>query len=43
MNVDLNIGKVGRRYAVYKWEDSKCTIFGIISNSIRAAKKLEIN
>ena len=38
-NVDLNIGKVGRRYAVYKWEDSTCTIFGIY-RSIRAAKKI---
>lgn len=37
--VDLNIGKVGRRYAVYKWEDSKCTIFGIYRTP-RAAKKI---
>lgn len=38
-HVDLNIGKVGRRYAVYKWEDSTCTIFGIY-RTIRAAKKI---
>lgn len=38
-NVDLNIGKVGRRYAVYKWEDSTCTIFGIY-RTLRAAKKI---
>ena len=38
-NIDLNIGKVGRRFAVYKWEDSTCTIFGIY-RTIRAAKKI---
>ena len=39
-NVDFNIGKVGRRYAVYKWEDSTCTIFGIY-RTVRAAKKIK--
>ena len=38
--VDFNIGKVGRRYAVYKWEDSKCIIFGIYRTH-RAAKKIK--
>lgn len=38
-NVDFNIGKVGRRYAVYKWEDSKCIIYGIYKTP-RAAKKI---
>lgn len=37
--VDLNIGKVGRKYAVYNWEDSKCIIFGIY-RSHRAANKI---
>jgi len=39
-NVDFNIGKVGRRYAVYKWDDSTCTIFGIY-RTVRAAKKIK--
>lgn len=39
-DVDFNIGKVGRRYAVYKWDDSTCTIFGLY-RSIRAAKKIK--
>lgn len=39
-NVDFNIGKISRKYAVYKWEDDKCTIFGIY-RSHRAAKKIK--
>ena len=39
-DVDLNIGKVGRKYAVYKWDDSKCTIFGIYRTH-RAAKRIK--
>lgn len=38
--VDFNIGKVGRRYAVYKWDDSICTIYGIY-RTLRAAKKIK--
>ena len=38
--VDFNIGKVGRRYCVYKWDGDKCTIFGIYK-SIRAAKRIK--
>ena len=38
--VDINIGQVGRKYAVFKWEDSKCTIFGIY-RSYRLAKKVK--
>jgi len=38
--IDFNIGMVGRKYAVYNWEDSICTIFGIY-RSLRAAKKIK--
>ena len=38
--VDMNIGQVGRKYAVFKWDNSKCTIFGIY-RSYRLAKKVK--
>nr|WP_295161827.1 hypothetical protein [uncultured Methanobrevibacter sp.] len=38
--VDINIGQVGRRYAVFNWEGSKCTIYGIYRN-YRVAKKVK--
>lgn len=38
--VDMNIGQVGRKFAVFKWEDSKCTIFGTY-RSYRLAKKIK--
>ena len=39
-NIDINIGKVGRKYAVYQWDDSTCTIYGLY-RSLRAAKKIK--
>lgn len=39
IEVDLNMGKVGRKYTVYEIDDSKCTIYGIY-RSHRLAKKV---
>ena len=40
---DKNIGKVGKNYTVFHWENSKCTIFGFYNNyrlAVRVKDKL---
>lgn len=40
---DTNIGKVGKNYTVFHWEDSKCILFGFYNNyrlAVRVKDKL---
>lgn len=41
--LNKNIGKIGRKYTVFKWEDSKCTFFGFyydLRTAIKVRDKL---
>lgn len=35
---DENIGKIGRSYTVFKWDGSRCTLFGFFNNHRDAVK-----